>query len=137
VPGRVTLSKTHSLADRLRVIGERGTLEVGENQKRSVTYNPSESHLCHEISPKSDVPSANDDYFRVQLEDFVRAIQTGSEPRVSGEQGLASVVFMENCYQMAAPLSEPWVDEPLERLKEILPSAAQHSPAPTTATVAS
>jgi predicted dehydrogenase len=136
VAGRVTLSKTHSLADRLRIIGERGSLEVGENQKRSVTYYPADSELCQEISRKGEAASAKDDYFQLQLEDFVGAIQTGSEPRVSGEDGRASVAFMETCYQMATPLPEPWVDEPLERLQAVLPSAVRSASGATPAKVA-
>jgi predicted dehydrogenase len=137
ITGRVMLSKTHSLADRLRIIGEGGTLEIGENQKHSVSYYPSDSDLRHEIFAKSSTVAANDDYFQLQLEDFVRAILTGGEPRVSGEQGLTSVALMEECYQMATPLPEPWVDEPLERLKEILPSGAGHSSEHPAAKVAS
>ncbi len=127
VPGRVTLSKTHSLADRLRILGQEGILEIGENQKLTVTYYPAHSNLRYEIGSRADAASAaaEDDYFQRQLEDFVRAIQTGSEPRVSGDQGLESVALMERCYQMTTPLPEPWVDGPLERLTEILPSEAR------------
>ncbi len=136
VPGRITLSKTHALADRLRIQGEGGILEVGETQKRSVTYYPAQSELRHEIMAKGEAGSAEQDYFRLQLEDFVRAIQTSGEPRVSGAQGLESVAFMETCYQLATPLPEPWVDEPLERLKEVLPPADRKPSLHTSATVA-
>jgi hypothetical protein len=103
-----------------------------------VTYYPAHSDFCHEISRKADAASAaaEDDYFQRQLEDFVRAIQTGSEPRVSGERGLDSVALMEQCYQMATPLEEPWVDVPLERLKEILPSDARPTTVRSAATIA-
>jgi UDP-N-acetylglucosamine 3-dehydrogenase len=136
VPGRVTLSKTHSLADRLRIIGEGGILEVGENQKRSINYYPAHSDLRHEIFPKAEVASVEDDYFRLQLDDFVQAVHTSTKPRVSGEHGLASVTLMETCYQMATPLEEPWVDEPLDRLKEVLPSSARQDSVETMAKVA-
>jgi UDP-N-acetylglucosamine 3-dehydrogenase len=125
VRGRVTLSKTHALANRLLIIGQAGILEVGDNQTRSVTFSPAANNLRHEISSKAgSVGSSEDDFFQRQLEDFVRAIQTGTEPKVSGAAGLQSVALMERCYQLATPMDEPWVDAPLERLKEILPSDA-------------
>jgi predicted dehydrogenase len=127
--GHVTLSKTHALGDRLRIIGQAGILEIGEHQKHSVTYYPAQSSLRHEISQRVDPASATkeDNYFQRQLEDFVRAIQTGTEPKICGAQGLNSVALMERCYELATPLEEPWVDLPLERLKEVLPSAEWQS----------
>jgi UDP-N-acetylglucosamine 3-dehydrogenase len=118
VQGRITLSKTHRLANRLRIIGETGTLEIGEGQSRSVTYIPTQSGLQHEISMIETARAKSEpDYFSVQLEDFVRAIQTGTSPRIDGEQGSKSVAIGERCYELAAPLEEPWCTATLERLE--------------------
>ncbi len=122
--GHITLSKTHWLANRLRIIGEKGALEVGEGQSRSVNYLPARSPLQHAITYSAIANiEVEEDYFLRQLDDFVRAIKTGT-PRVDGEQASKSVALMERCYEIAQPLQEPWCDATLERLKAVLPEPA-------------
>ena len=120
IQGRVTLSKTHGLLNRLRVIGEYGVLEIGEGQSSSVTYLPAEENVRHEIT-WTTTPVGREDYFRVQLEDFVSAIRNGAEPLVNGEDASASVSLIEECYRQARSLPEPWVDATLDRLRGALP----------------
>ena len=121
IRGCITLSKTHNLNNRLRVSGSKGILEIREGQKLSVTYFPAHSRLRHEIYYAGTVPSAIDeDYFRVQLEDFILAILMKSEPRINREQGSVSVTFMEECYKIARSLDEPWVDSTLQHFKTVL-----------------
>jgi len=121
VRGRVTLSKTHNLTNRLRIVGERGVLEIGEGQANSVTFYPAESELRHEI--RSCASAKEENYFRVQLEDFAHAVQTGVQPMITGEQASASVALIEQCYRRATRLSEPWVNSTLDRLSAALPAA--------------
>ena len=114
LPGEITFSRTHTLANRLRICGENGLLEVREGEARVVTFRPRRGGREHQISGG---PAAKDgDYFRMQLEDFVDAIQSSTEPRVNGEQGSRSVALMEHCYGMATRIQEPWVDATLPRL---------------------
>jgi predicted dehydrogenase len=115
IPGRITLSKTHQLANRLQIVGDLGSLEIGERQSQSVTYLPADTQLRHEIRPV-EAPAAPPDYFRVQLQDFIAAVRSGGRPRVDGEQGSRSVAFVEGAYRAAAPLAEPWCDATLSRL---------------------
>ncbi len=115
--GRVVLSKTHQLPNRLRIVGEHGTLEARGSETRSVTYLPSGSTLQHEITAAALPPAdAEPDYFQLQLQDFVHAIRTGAAPRVDGEQATRSVVLTERCYAIATALDEPWCEATLERL---------------------
>ncbi|MGE0405717.1 MAG: Gfo/Idh/MocA family protein [Candidatus Korobacteraceae bacterium] len=120
--GTVTLSKTHLLSNRLRIHAEKGVLEAREGQKGSVTLYPAGSDLRHEIHAPG---GGDDDPFRVQLEDFVRAVQTRSEPMVNGEEGSKSVDLMLSCYEMAQPLEEPWVDVTLSRIATSIGQAQQ------------
>lgn len=123
--GRVVLSKTHQLQNRLRIVGERGTLEVRGGQTRSVTYLPSRSPLRHELTAAALPPSdAEPDYFQLQLRDFVNAIRTGAAPRVDGEQATRSVVLTERCYAMRTALEEPWCEATLEHLARARPHPA-------------
>ena len=130
LPGRVVLSKTHQLPNRLRIVGEHGTLEVRGGQTRSVTYLPSRSTLRHEIMATAFPPAhAEPDYFRLQLHDFVNAIRTGAAPRVDGEQAIRSVVLTERCYAIAAALEDPWSEATLERLARAGPHLAPEAAA--------
>src|SRR5438445_9313506 len=123
--GRVVLSKTHQLPNRLRIVGEHGTLEARGSETRSVTYLPSGSTLRHEITAAALPPAdAEPDYFQLQLHDFVNAIRTGPPPQVDGEQATRSVVLTERCYAIATALEEPWCEATLERLTHAGPHLA-------------
>jgi len=121
--GRVRLSKTHQLGNRLRIVGEHGVLEVAEGQTRSVTHIPADGAFRHEITALRAPPAGKEpNYFQLQLEDFVRAILTGAPPMVDGEQGSKSVALAECCYRAATPLHEPWSEATLERLSMAAPA---------------
>lgn len=123
VEGRVALSKTHRLSNRLQITGEKGILEVREGQTASVTFLPAQTELRHEIFASAAKEGQTEpDYFQLQIEDFVRAIQTGGQPAVTGEQGAKSVALMERCYQNAERLEEPWCETTLDLLRAALPS---------------
>lgn len=132
VTGRITLSKTHRLGNRLRVIGEHGVLEVREGQSRSVTFFPADGRLQHEILPVGLSAQPEPDYFQLQLSDFLRAIRTGNHPKVDGRQGSQSVVLMDQCYQRANRLEEPWSTVTIDRLRHAIPLAPNSEvPIPT------
>ena len=132
VTGRITLSKTHRLGNRLRVIGEHGVLEAREGQSRSVTFFPADSRLQHEILPVGLSAQPEPDYFQLQLSDFLRAIHTGNRPKVDGRQGSQSVALMDQCYQQATRLEEPWSAVTIDRLRHAIPLAPNSEvPIPT------
>jgi predicted dehydrogenase len=120
--GQITLSKTHLLSNRLRIDGERGTLEIREGQSLTVAFLSNETGLRHDISCRERTGSEPEpDYFKVQLEDFIQAIHTGGRPRIDGEQGSKSVATTERCYKTASSLEETWCTATLQRLKSALP----------------
>lgn len=99
VPGRVDLSRTRQLSNKIRLICQRGTLEIS-------TLNPSQvmiesdlfagpisaARLLDEKAARQLTP-----YFARQLADFAAAIQTGHAPFVCGREGMRSVALMERC----------------------------------------
>jgi predicted dehydrogenase len=113
--GYFRLSGTHKLANRLRLIGEKGILELPEGETESVTYFPAHGDLRHEISCSGNSP-LDENYFRKQLDDFARSIQTGGTPMVDGVHGSKSVRLIERCYELATRIDEPWCDATLGRL---------------------
>ncbi len=118
--GEVILSKTHWLRNRFRVSGERGSLEMGERQQLSLTFIPrAQPDLRHEISANhTPTSSSNWHFFQLQIEDFGRAIHWGTQARITGRQGLASVSLMERCYRVRPPISKMRILELLPRLKQ-------------------
>lgn len=131
IRGTITLSKTHRLANRLRIFGDKGILEVKEGHSPSVTFLPADSNLRHEIACCNNPPE-DENYFRVQLEDFVTAIRQHRQALVSGEQAWESVSLMEACYRSATRLSEPWVDASLQPLRAALPGDGPMQPSSCT-----
>jgi predicted dehydrogenase len=122
ITGRVTLSKTHKLANRVRIIGERGALQIDEGQTESVTYYPTEGGIRQELSYlKSDQLLDGKSFFQVELEDFLSAVQSGTKPRAAGEDGMLLAAIFEKCYEIARALDEPWVDTTIPRLRAALP----------------
>jgi len=125
VPGTVTLSKTHRLANRLRITGQRGVLEVREGQSNSVTFFPADVSHKHEIFPSAPATQPEPDFFQLQLLDFLRAVRCGQQPKVNGRQGSRSVLLMERCYQVAARFEETWSTATIESLRAAMPPVLQ------------
>lgn len=116
--GELRLSKTVPLLNRFRLYGERGRLEIGASQHNSVAFFPAgQRGLQHEISEHPRREALSDiEYFRLQIEDFAHAIRTGTHPRASGRDGLASLALIEQCYRTRTPLRESWVSDSLRQL---------------------
>lgn len=108
--GEVRLSKTLPLRNRFRLYGERGCIEIENAQHGSVTFFPARQRgVKHQITEHPAREALSDiEYFRLQIEDFAHAIHTGTQPRVSGREGLASVELIEQCYRVRTPLPESW-----------------------------
>jgi hypothetical protein len=47
------------------------------------------------------------------IDDWLGSIRTGEQPELSGQSALGTVKVIEECYQQAKKLDEPWVDEGL------------------------
>jgi predicted dehydrogenase len=117
VPGRIVLSKTHALKNRLLITGTNGTLELGERQSLSVTYRPKPGLRHHEIH--ADIrDDRKPNFFRDQIEDFVDAVRSKRPPRVTGTQGTRSVALIQAAYGAMTRLDEPWCDSTLDRLRQ-------------------
>jgi predicted dehydrogenase len=123
VSGTVAFSKTHVLKNRLRLIGEKGTLEIPDGEPHKIFYFPVDRDVRHEIvsldAARMPHPST---YFTVQLRDFVHSIRGGVPPRVDGVQATRSVDLMERCYAMAKPLELQWADATIDRLRHACPA---------------
>jgi len=127
IEGELTLSKTRSLRNRFRLEGDRGAIEIRDTQLDSVTFFPSDGPECrHEIFDRDTCRPATDvQLYTAQIDDFARAIQARTTPRVSGRQGLASIELIERCYRVRTPLAESCA---LDAVPALLPPPRRASP---------
>jgi predicted dehydrogenase len=123
--GVVEVSRTRSLRNSCRLVGDRGELEVGiwdadpevTVRLRGAGGGGVEAGLpgwsgrarAEEAGGATTFPGA----FQLQLADFVAAAREGREPRVPGREGRRAVALVEACYARRRPLDLPW-DEPAE-----------------------
>ena len=74
IEGRAIFSKTHLLRNRLRIVGQRGALEIAEGQSDSVTFYPAEGRIRHDLScPESGARSEKQKRFSVGIGRFCRS----------------------------------------------------------------
>lgn len=112
INGTAFFSKTYNLKNRLRIFCEKAELEIKEGQDQSITVFPIEKNCNYKYEMFYSDYNNNDpknDYFAIQLEDFIDSIRTRRIPLVCGRQGLKSVKLIEKCYENAEKLEEPWM----------------------------
>jgi len=93
--GRVRLSRTCRLENRITLQGEAGNLSVPlyDQSEITITRNGRQSSQA--------LARTNWDFVEVvskQLQDFAQSIEAEKPPRATGEDGLAVVEFIEKCY---------------------------------------
>lgn len=124
VAGTVLLSRLRQLADRVRIVGDRFTLEYDLSSTGAVTLHPANSH-AGELSLAACFEPASqqtwEEVYAEQLGAFAKAIRGESEAGVSGRDALPSVALIERCYRERRPLSEPW-----RRTQPRTPHTPQH-----------
>jgi predicted dehydrogenase len=111
ITGRVEMSRTRDMRNSCVIRGDRGTLEVGTKTDSTVTLTPADGHASlagRATTPGQQPPGNLGDLFAWQMEDFVRAIQTGTAPAVPGSEGRRSVAVLEACYRRRQPLVFPF-----------------------------
>jgi predicted dehydrogenase/nucleoside-diphosphate-sugar epimerase len=122
VDGRVELSRTRKMRSTLRVVCERGTLELRTGERYRVTVVP---HGVHLADPDRETPrpfslqaswadepeTVGYEAYRAEIDDWLGAIRSGGQPLLSGDSATRTVALIEECYRTAGRLSEPWVWE--------------------------
>lgn len=132
--GCVELSRLRPLRNTLQIECERGRLEIATNERYEVVVTPQaldlHDSLRREARPyrlkcswadEPDMPWFEP--FRMEIDDWVEAIQAGKTPELSGRSALPVVKLIDDCYQQASRLCEPWVEEGLA--KSALPNTPQ------------
>lgn len=113
--GMVELSRTRSLANRIRVWCERGTVEIplyGDCvtvQFKGVNFLLNGNAQTRAGKNEQNLASVMAD----QLRDFAHAINGKPSNLVIGRESRRSIALIESCYRVAKPFSEPW-SKPME-----------------------
>jgi predicted dehydrogenase len=110
IPGRIRLSRTYTLRNRLLVRGANASAEILRSDPNSLI-------IRHKLAGEgvnmglslADGSNGNDVFF-LQLGNFVNAVQGVSEPTVSGWRALETIELIERCYSNAARIPEPWLE---------------------------
>ena len=126
--GEIRLSRDWPLSNEYFIKGSKGWLSwqvheadkihIGVNQSRytlDAQLHDTSNQLCGRL-PAADFHRS----FLEQLRNVVAAIRTGERPRVSGEDGLQSLILLDRCYRNRKMIEMPWLsDIEYERAKEL------------------
>lgn len=108
--GKLVLSKTVALKNRLVIETDKYTCQLGDRQTDTVTLFPTnQPDLAVEVSARDNVNTSSDpDYMQIQLEEFADVIRNGITPTVDGWSAAESVKLIEQMYRNRLKLAEPW-----------------------------
>lgn len=114
LPGRLRLSRTCNLKNRLLICGRDARAEIRANDSsKLIIYRQMQGQ---QVSLTMDLdhnekPGRGTSFYR-QLDNFVNSIRGTEKPVVDGWQALAVTELIERCYEQAQRLSEPWCQLP-------------------------
>ena len=95
IAGKIRLSRTCRLDNRITLQGETGTLSLPLYGQAEIVVTRNGQTVNQELA------QSNWDFVKIvaeQLDDFVRSIETEQPPRATGEDGRVVVEFIEQCY---------------------------------------
>jgi len=124
VDGVLEVARTRVQGTFVRVQCERGTLEFDAGDPYRIRVQPEDMELsdpksgqvrryCLHAGWENQRETSWYGLVRAQIDDWLDAIRTGGQPKLSGQSALSTVQVIEDCYQRAKKLEEPWVDEGL------------------------
>jgi len=111
--GRIELSRTRNLRNTAIVQGERGTVEIGTEQRDRNQLTASPATLLEETyaGVRGDRLSRLhvSDLFVRQVRDWLEAIERGREPLVTAASAARGIALIERCYASRQLWELPWV----------------------------
>jgi len=111
VKGRLRLSRTFALKNRLLVRGAEADAEISvQDPEVVVLHRRIGSEPVSETLRLKNYP-AGSSYLR-QLDNFVRSIVNADKPEADGWQAVRVLELIENCYAHRQRIPEPWAEIP-------------------------
>ena len=111
VRGRVRLSRTFTLKNRLLVTCEQGTASLREDRPDEVTIDKRNGGQGLSMTVHQETAPAGSPFY-LQLDNFVQSVRRCATPLISGEDALAVAEFVERCYASPKRIPEPWSEIP-------------------------
>jgi predicted dehydrogenase/nucleoside-diphosphate-sugar epimerase len=123
VEGRVELSRTRELRNRLRIECERGQLELSNGDRCRVSIRPHGLQLDDPLDgePRAfrlqagwedAIEAPGRQAYRAEMDAWLKAIQSGQPCLLDGRTAVGTVRVIEDCYRRVQPLIEPWAEVP-------------------------
>lgn len=112
IDGRVQVSFTRSLENRIRIHGSEGVLEAPSLGGAEVVFAPADGTDPVRLIPGDGEPRARVEDFSLQLREFVASIGTSGPPPVPPESPLLGLHVIDECYGMRTQSLHPWEVEP-------------------------
>jgi predicted dehydrogenase len=110
IPGRMRLSRTYTLRNRLLVRGANASAEILRSDPNTLIVRHNMAGERVSMSLRLADGSGGKDAFLLQLDNFIHAVQGVSEPVVNGWKALETIELIESCYSNAARIPEPWFE---------------------------
>jgi predicted dehydrogenase len=108
--GKIQLSRTYTLKNRLIIWGTQGTAEILRSDATAVFIRRVMAGEQIDMTLRLPSTSSVEDPFLAQLDDFLTAVREKSTPAVSGRQALATIDLIQRCYSQVTRISEPWLE---------------------------
>jgi len=110
--GIVELSRTRNLRNTFQIYGEKGKVEVGVGFDPEVILDvgKDKTYLRGYSLFRGKSKLTFQDMMKLQLEDFVSAIQEDHLPLVPGVEGERAIRLIETCRTNRIQLSQPWLE---------------------------
>jgi len=110
VRGRVRLSNTFTLKNRLVISGRASTAEILRDAPHTVVLSRVMAGQNVRMSLGPDGSDEDQDPFLTQLQRFIEAAESTRTVEVTAADVVATIELIERCYEGAARLAEPWSD---------------------------
>lgn len=112
IRGRLRLSRTYALKNRLLVRGDRAHAEITRSDPSSLVvqhFVDGQPVLAAYRLPEDNLFGAKN-AFAAQLDNFVQAIEGKAQVVVDGRCALRTIELIEGCYAKRARIPEPWLE---------------------------
>lgn len=110
--GHLRVSKTHAMKGGFALQTDKGVLLYKDGGDGSITFRPSDQpDLEHQIALRRGAGQGQRNMYDLQLEDFVRACETGAAPAVTAEQGTQNIRLIHAMYEAREPMRDTFYPE--------------------------
>ncbi|MCC7486342.1 MAG: Gfo/Idh/MocA family oxidoreductase [Burkholderiales bacterium] len=108
IEGHAFYSKTVVLPPVLLIETDRGLVVLEDNDDAEIVFRPRGEAAVDQVFRRRGRRGAQEDVFRLQIDDFARAHREGRAPLVDGAQGLASMHLIERLYAGRVTMTADW-----------------------------